>query len=71
MSFMTPSMIKKAIASPLRIHPPQTALTGAELRPEQYPTKEIAYLAITALRRHESPPTAPVDETWMVCSKEP
>jgi hypothetical protein len=29
MSFMTPSMIKKAIASPLRIHPPQTALTGA------------------------------------------
>jgi hypothetical protein len=29
MSFMTPSMIKKAIASPLRIHPPQIALTGA------------------------------------------
>ena len=36
---------------------------NGELRPEQYPTKEIAYLAITALRRHESPPTAPVDET--------
>jgi hypothetical protein len=36
---------------------------NGELRPEKYPTKEIAYLAITALRRHESPPTAPVDET--------
>ena len=36
---------------------------NGELRPEQYPTKEIAYLAITALRRHESPPTAPVAET--------
>jgi len=36
---------------------------NGELRPEKYPTKEIAYSAITALRRHASPPTAPVDET--------
>jgi hypothetical protein len=28
---------------------------NGELRPEKYPTKGIAYLAITALRRHESP----------------
>jgi len=33
------------------------------LRPEKYPAKEIAYLAIAALRRHQSPPTAPVAET--------
>jgi hypothetical protein len=26
---------------------------NGELRPEKYPTKEIAYSAITALRRHE------------------
>jgi hypothetical protein len=36
---------------------------NGELRPEKYPAKGIAYLAIAALRRHESPPTAPVDET--------
>jgi hypothetical protein len=36
---------------------------NGELRPERFPTKGIAYLAITALRRHGSPPTAPVDET--------
>jgi hypothetical protein len=29
---------------------------NGELRPEKYPTKGIAYLAITALRRHQSPP---------------
>jgi hypothetical protein len=32
---------------------------NGELRPEKYPTKGIAYLAITALRQHESPATAP------------
>jgi hypothetical protein len=36
---------------------------NGELRPEKYPTKGIAYLAVVALRRHVSPPTAPVDET--------
>ena len=36
---------------------------NGELRPEKFPAKEIAYLAIAALRRHESPPTAPVSET--------
>jgi hypothetical protein len=36
---------------------------NGELRPEKYPAKGIAYLAIAALRRHGSPPTAPVDET--------
>ncbi len=36
---------------------------NGELRPEKYPTKGIAYLAVTALRQHESPPTTPVDET--------
>jgi hypothetical protein len=35
---------------------------NGELRPEKYPTKGIAYLAITALRQHESPPTVPVAE---------
>ena len=38
---------------------------NGELRPEKYPAKGIAYLAIAALRRHESPPTAPVDEIWL------
>jgi hypothetical protein len=36
---------------------------NGELRPEKYPAKGIAYLAIAALRRLGSPPTAPVDET--------
>jgi hypothetical protein len=36
---------------------------NGELRPEKYPAEGIAYMAIAALRRHESPPTAPVDET--------
>jgi hypothetical protein len=36
---------------------------NGELRPEKYPAKGIAYMAIAALRRHESPPTAPADET--------
>lgn len=40
-----------------------SVIWNGELRPEKYPTKEIAYSAITALRRHASPPTAPVDET--------
>jgi hypothetical protein len=38
---------------------------NGELRPEKCPAKGIAYLAIAALRRHESPPTAPVDEIWL------
>ena len=38
---------------------------NGELRPEKYPTRGIAYLAVTALRRHASPPTAPVDEIWL------
>ena len=38
---------------------------NGELRPEKYPAKGIAYMAIAALRRHESPPTAPVDEIWL------
>jgi hypothetical protein len=36
---------------------------NGELRPEKFATKEIAYSAVTALRRHESPPTAPGIET--------
>ena len=36
---------------------------NGELRPERYPVKGIAYMAIAALRRHESPPTVPADET--------
>jgi hypothetical protein len=42
---------------------------NGELRPEKYPTRGIAYLAVTALRRHASPPTAPVDETRSVLGK--
>jgi hypothetical protein len=36
---------------------------NGKLRPEKYPAKGIAYLAIAALRRHGSPPTAPANET--------
>ena len=42
---------------------------NGELRPEKYPAKGIAYMAIAALRRHDSPPTAPVDETRSVLGK--
>jgi hypothetical protein len=35
---------------------------NGQLRPEEYPTKGFAFLAIVALRRQDSAPTAPVDD---------
>jgi hypothetical protein len=38
---------------------------NGQLRPEEYPTKGFAFLAIVALRRQDSAPTAPVDDALM------
>jgi hypothetical protein len=35
---------------------------NGQLRPEEYPTKGFAFLAIVALRRHDPAPTAPVGD---------